>query len=173
MLRSIRGGPMALVLLLVLPLVLLLAACGGSGDGEGEGTEAQEAGQSGQSQQDKTQDAMLEYAQCMRNNGVQAPDPQPSDPGSLYDGVDTTSAAFTAADKSCAHLIAGIVQDRQKQDPEQAKENQEELLALAKCLRAHGIDVSDPVPGQTDGPFGKSLDRTDPAAAKALKACQK
>jgi hypothetical protein len=162
--RSVRGG--SAVLLLLFPLALLLAGCGGS-DG---GTEAQ---QSGQSQQDKTQEAMLEYAQCMRKNGVQVPDPQPSDPGSLYDGIDTESAAFKAADKSCAHLIAGIVQDREKQDPEQAQENQEKLLALAKCLRAHGIDVSDPVPGQSDGPFGKSLDRTDPAAAKALKACQK
>lgn len=162
--RSIHGGPAALLL----SVALLLAGCGGSGGG----TEAQQAEQSGQAQQDKTQEAMLEYAQCMRKNGVQVPDPQPDDPGSLYDGVDTASAAFKAADKSCAHLIAGIVQDREKQDPEQAEENQEELLALAKCLRAHGIDVSDPVPGQSDGPFGKSLDRTDPAVAKALKACQ-
>jgi len=159
--RSARGGSVVFLL----SVALLLAGCGGSGGG----TEAK----SEQSQQDKTQEAMLEYAQCMRKNGVQVPDPQPSDPGSLYDGVDTTSAAFKSADKSCAHLIAGVVQDREKQDPEQAQENQEELLTLAKCLRAHGIDVSDPVPGQTDGPFGKSLDRTDPAVAKALKACQK
>ncbi|MFE9765992.1 hypothetical protein ACFYPC_15945 [Streptomyces sp. NPDC005808] len=165
--RSIRGGSVALLLSVVLfPVALLLTGCGGSGGG----TEAQ---QTEQSQQDDTQEAMLEYAQCMRQNGVQVPDPQAGDPGSLYDGVDTAAAAFKAADKDCAHLIAGIVQDREKQDPEQAQENQEELLALAKCLRAHGIDVSDPVPGQADGPFGKSLDRTDPAAATALKACQK
>ncbi|MGW1215925.1 hypothetical protein ACWD5F_40480 [Streptomyces sp. NPDC002499] len=165
--RSVRGGSAVLLL----AGALLLAGCGSGG-----GTQAQQSGKSGQSeqsQQDKTQDMMLAYAQCMRKNGVQVPDPRADDPGSLYDGVDTGSAAFKAGDKNCAHLIAGIVQDREKQDPEQAQQTQEELLALAKCLRAHGIDVSDPVPGQTAGPFGESLDRTDPAVSKALKACQK
>jgi hypothetical protein len=168
--RSVRGGSAVLLL----AGALLLAGCGSSGGTQSQQSEKSgQSGQSEQSQQEKTQDVMLAYAQCMRKNGVQVPDPRADDPGSLYDGVDTGSAAFKAADKSCAHLIAGIVQDREKQDPEQAQQTQEELLALAKCLRAHGIDVSDPVPGQTAGPFGKSLDRTDPAVSKALKACQK
>ncbi|MGC7096509.1 hypothetical protein ACPZ19_17670 [Amycolatopsis lurida] len=117
------------------------------------------------------EDVYLKYAQCMRDNGVQLPDPQAGDPSAMYEGVDTASAAFETADRTCGAILANVVQERQKQDPEQLKVQQEELLALAKCLREQGIQVPDPVPGQAGGAFGPSLDRTDPATAKALKTC--
>lgn len=151
--RRIRGGVPAVLLL------FLLSACGGGAE-------------TSQNPPSQTDDAMLKYAQCMRQNGIQVPDPKPDSPGSLYEGVDTAAAAFQTVDKACAHHLAGVIQDRQKQDPTQQQQTNDELLALAKCLREHGITVPDPVPGQPGGPFGKSLDRTDPAAAAAIKACQ-
>jgi hypothetical protein len=110
---------------------------------------------------------MLKYAQCMRDNGVSLPDPVEGKAGSLYEGVDQDSPAFTSADAVCAPILQGIVDDRKNKG---GTEDQDEMLALAECLREHGIDVSDPVPG-AEKPFGDSLDRTDPAVAQALGEC--
>jgi hypothetical protein len=115
---------------------------------------------------DETQQLMLKYAQCMRDNGVELPDPVAGKAGSLYEGVDQDSPAFRSADAVCAPILQGIVDDR-KAD---SGENQDEMLALAECLREHGVDVQDPVPG-AEKPFGDSLDRTDPAVAQAIEAC--
>ena len=133
-------------------LVLVLAACGGE-DVEDKPSE--------------TQQLLLQYAECMRDNGVQLPDPVEGDAGSMYKGVDQSSAAFLQADSVCQPILQGVVEDRKQQD---GGPQQDEMLALAECLREHGIDVADPVPG-AEKPFGDSLDRTDPAVAKALDAC--
>ncbi|UJW32923.1 hypothetical protein L3Q67_03790 [Saccharothrix sp. AJ9571] len=142
---------------MVVCLALALSACAG---------EAPE-----QPPQQQQSSVYLQYAQCMRDNGVQVPDPRADDPSAMYEGVDTASAAFESADRTCGAILADVVQERQKQDPEQLKHQQEELLALAKCLREQGIQVPDPVPGQPGGAFGPGLDRTDPATAEALKTC--
>ncbi|PRX98086.1 hypothetical protein [Allonocardiopsis opalescens] len=141
---------------------LLLASCGGGA--EGSGAEAGPSAASGE-------DALLAYAQCMRDQGVEMPDPEPGEPASLYEGVDQDSPAFTAADEACAEHLAGVVQERQNTDPEEEQQNNDELLAIAECLREQGIDVPDPVPGQEGGPFAGELDRTDPAVQEALDAC--
>ncbi|MCL9760229.1 hypothetical protein [Frankia sp. AiPa1] len=157
----------SLLFLLLLPVLMLVACSDSGGGGTGQAAAAAGAPSAG-----PTGDPLLAYAQCMRDNGVQVPDPKPSQPGSLYAGVDTSSVAFKTADKACAGLLSSVVQDREKQDPDQVDQKNAELLALAGCLRSHGINVPDPVPGQSGGPFGKNLDRNDPTVSKALKACQ-
>nr|AFI57014.1 QmnJ [Amycolatopsis orientalis] len=150
--RLLKGGVPVVVLLFA------LTACSGN--------------EPAQPQQGNTaQDSLLQYAQCMRDNGVQLADPQPDNPGAMYQGVDKDSAAFVAANKTCGHFLDGVVQERQNQDSGDQAQQDEEMLALAKCLREKGIDVPDPVPG-SDTPFGDKLDRTDPATSKALKECQ-
>jgi predicted small lipoprotein YifL len=140
----------------VVALMFSLAACGG------DGTEDKPAEKSAE-----TQELLLKYAQCMRDNGVQLPDPKEGDPGSMYEGVDRNAPAFQSADAVCGPILQGVVADRQEQGGEQ---QQDDMLALAQCLRDHGIDVKDPVPG-AEKPFGDSLDRTDPAVATALQEC--
>lgn len=115
-------------------------------------------------------DVLLKYATCMRDNGVQLPDPAPDDPSSLYAGVDKSSAAFQSANKVCGGILQGVAEDRKKAGGKDVQQQQEKLLALAQCLRAHGVDVPDPVAG-AEKPFGDSLDRTNPAVAKAIQAC--
>jgi hypothetical protein len=44
----------------------------------------------------------------------------------------------------------------------------EEALEFAECLRAHGVEVEDPKPGQKNIELGES---NDPATKKALAAC--
>lgn len=143
------------------PLVALLlaaTACGSDGTGGEPGQESE------------TQQVLLSYAECMRDNGVSMPDPVEGDAGSMYEGVDQESAAFSAADAACGPILQGVVDERESQNGEDQAKQHEEMLALAQCLRDNGIDVPDPVPG-ADKPFGDSLDRTDPAVAQALDAC--
>lgn len=137
-------------------LVLVLTACGG--------------GEEGGEQPNETQQLLSQYVECMRNNGVQLPDPVEGDAGSVYEGVDQETPAFLQADKVCEPILQGVVADRQQQGGQDAEQQHDEMLALAECLREHGIDVADPVPG-AEKPFGDSLDRTDPAVAKALEEC--
>lgn len=149
-----------------LPAVALfcaLTACGSGGSGGG-GPES--AGPTGTSQDD----ALAQYAQCMRDNGMQLPDPRPDDPGSMYEGVDKDSPAFHTANKVCGSILQGIVEDRKRQNGEDVEDQQDELLVLAKCLREQGVDVRDPIAG-ADKPFGDSLDRTNPAVAEAIRKC--
>ncbi|TDV37759.1 hypothetical protein [Actinophytocola oryzae] len=117
----------------------------------------------------ESQQLMLKYAQCMRDNGVDLPDPVEGKAGSLYEDVDQDSQAFTTADKVCSPILQGLVDDRAAKDGGQGPD-EDQMLELAECLREHGVDVQDPVPG-AEKPFGDSLDRTDPAVAKALAAC--
>lgn len=156
-----RGGALLLMLVLSLSVLLFLGACGGESD-----TPTAPGAPGGSA------DPLLEYAQCMRDNGVTMPDPKTGDPASLYDGVDTTSPAFTTADAACGHLLEGVVQDRVAPDPQAQQEQSEKLLMLAECLRGQGIDVPDPVVGQAGGPFGGELDRNDPQTSAALQVCQ-
>jgi hypothetical protein len=143
-------------MLFLAALVLVLTACGGN----------EETGE----KPDETQQLLLQYAECMRDNGVQLSDPVEGDAGSMYEGVDQNSPAFQQADKVCEPILQGVVEDRQQQGGQDAEQQHDEMLALAECLREHGIDVADPVPG-AEKPFGDSLDRTDPAVAKALEEC--
>ncbi|WP_424187842.1 hypothetical protein ACOBQX_08420 [Actinokineospora sp. G85] len=115
-------------------------------------------------------DALAKYAQCMRDNGVELPDPEPGNPGSLYVGVDKDSPAFTSANKVCGSILQGVVEDRKNQSGEDQKEQHDKLLALAQCLREHGVNVPDPQAG-AEKPFGDSLDRTAPKVSEAIKEC--
>lgn len=149
------------LLRICLPLAALLfavIACGSDGSGETP------------SKGSETQQLLLKYTQCMRDNGVTMPDPVDGEVGSMYEGVDQDSAAFQSADAVCAPILQGVVDERKSQNGDDQAEQQEEMLQLAQCLRDHGIDVPDPVPG-TEKPFGESLDRTDPAVAQAIQAC--
>lgn len=143
-------------------LLFALAACGGGG--------AEGSPQSGSPSSTSQSDVLLQYAQCMRDNGVQIPDPKPNDPSSLYVGIDKSSPAFLSANKVCGSILQGVVEDRKNNNGKDADQQQEKLLALAQCLREHGVDVPDPVAG-AEKPFGDSLDRTNPAVAKAIQAC--
>jgi len=57
------------------------------------------------------QDAFLEYAQCMRDHGIDMPDPDFSDGGVNIGGggdVDPNSEAFQEADEACKHFLGDI-----------------------------------------------------------------
>ena len=124
------------------------AADDGTDDGGGGG---------GRPDSSEFQDAALEYAQCMRDNGIDMPDPTfDSDGGGgrvMIGGeleAGTTggpSEEFEAADEECRPILEEAAPEMQL-TPEEQAEMQDRLVAMAECMRARGHDMPDPQVGE-------------------------
>jgi hypothetical protein len=187
-----------------LPLLLLLAAglatgaaCGGSGSGSNNGvasikTASDKSSDSETDGKDKDtndkknpEDAMLEFARCMRENGVDMPDPDTSGgPGvvtfraggaaSAGTKIDADGGTFQKAHEACKDLMGDV--GPMNMTPEQQQEMQDQALAFSRCMREHGIDMPDPNFGE-GGQVMMRLDKatafdpSDPKFEEAQKAC--
>jgi hypothetical protein len=147
----------------VLVLGGLLAGCGGGGGDDDDGvasvdesaaadesTEDEDGDGAGGGSVDETemQDAALEYAQCMRDHGIDMPDPVFQDGGMSIgfgpdSGADPESEEFKAAEEECRPILEEARPDVQL-SPEQQAEMQDKLTAMAECMRARGHDMPDP-----------------------------
>jgi hypothetical protein len=122
---------------------LALSACGG---GEGDGVASAGGGQSAATPAETASptpanpDAQaLVFAGCMRDNGVDMPDPGPGQQG-LSDAFQSVAGRH---DPKTLQTAVAACQDRM---PQYAQEQQHEdgwQLELAECLREQGLDVSD------------------------------
>ena len=86
---------------------------------------------------------MLAYAKCMREHGIDMPDPQPGQRGirlTAPEGV--TPEEMEKAEGACRKHLEDI--EAPELTEEQQKEFQEAALAHARCMREHGIDIPDP-----------------------------
>ncbi|HTU15948.1 MAG TPA: hypothetical protein VMF31_12210 [Solirubrobacterales bacterium] len=121
----------AAVPLAVLATVLLVACGGGGGDGDSE-----------EELSKKREDAMLAFTECMRENGVDMPDPQPD--GSMMmtteSGIDPNSQEFKDAQEACGQIL----EDARPEGAERMTEPPEEMLEYAECMRGEGVDFPDP-----------------------------
>jgi hypothetical protein len=137
--------------------VVGLAACGGGGS-DSDGGDASAA----------SEEAVLEFTQCMRAHGIDMPDPQPGDE-SIEIG-DPNDPATKKAERVCNPKLDKVAQDI---TPEVDEEFREGWLAFTECMRDEGIDMADP---KFLGP-GKMLlgiagvDTTSPAFEAAKEAC--
>ncbi len=135
---------------LVLGAALLLAGCGAKGDDASKvasistprsaGTNAP-ADNSGKSDEDK----MRDYAKCMREHGIDMPDPKPAGEGGgmaiTLGGDGTDMGKMEAAQKACKQLMPNGGEPKPMSPEELDKARQQ-----AKCMREHGIDMPDPDP---------------------------
>jgi len=105
------------------------------------------------------EDAILAFAACMRDNGIDMDDPQFGldggffgGPGQRQDGVgiDLQGDDFQAAFETCGSFLEALQPDL---DAAQDAEFTEQLVEYAECMRGEGIDFPDPEPGQGFG-FG-------------------
>lgn len=141
------------------------AACGddsddGSGIATADGSEAEGESASGDgggsdASPEETQDAMIDYAECMRENGIDMPDPQVDGDGRVTmealpaeggggEGPPDEDSDFEAADEECKHLIEDVVGERQEPSPEEEAEMQDKFTEMAECMRDRGHDMPDP-----------------------------
>jgi hypothetical protein len=146
---------------------LALVACGG-GDDDGGGGGGISIGD--------VEDAGLEYARCMRERGVDVPDPQPGADGlrSMFtdEGL-RNDPAFQAADRECQKHLQDLISQI---DEDQRRELEDARLELARCMREKGFDVPDPRSGPPSGGSGDGgglgdLDLNDPRVQEAMEAC--
>ncbi|WP_370614649.1 hypothetical protein [Mumia sp. Pv 4-285] len=170
--------------MLVVPVtvlvMLVLGACGGSAGGDdgiatadGGTSEPNEDadGNNGKSDNDKSDDEKaLEFAACMRENGVPMEDPKPSEDGKgpritikSEKGSGPSQATVEKAMEACRKLAPG---DGRPHKP--TEEQLEKMREFAACMREHGVDMPDP---KADG--GPMLQRfeDDESTRKAMEAC--
>lgn len=172
---------------------LLLTACGGS-DSAGVanlGTNATTGEEGDTEAPTDPEEAILAYTQCMRENGVDLPDPdfsgEPGQGGGGFfggqGGIDPEDPDFQEAQEKCGSNLESI---QGNFNPDNQEQFQDAALELAQCMRDRGFDVPDPDfsqggPGQ-GGPGGgqggggilgdSGLDPEDPEVQAALEECQ-
>jgi hypothetical protein len=148
---------------MIVPAVLALAltACGSGGAEVAAGSSPSSS--AAMSQEERSR----EFAQCMRDNGVDVPDPEPGGKPGGFGKVDRTDPDFERAREACREFVPGGG-DLSKLDP--AKLDQ--LRVFAQCMRDNGIDLPDPDPnGGKLGGLGQ-IDRDSPAFRSALDVCR-
>jgi hypothetical protein len=144
---------------------LIGAACG-SGGGSGNDVASlaaadgeQAAGQNTSDQKGNSdkdpEEAMLDFAKCMREHGIDMPDPEftgggggagSARPGVAIriggDGMDPEK--MEKANEACRPLLADAGPMREM-TPEERQEMQDKAIEHSRCMREHGIDMPDPV----------------------------
>ncbi len=172
--------------LLVVAAGLTLTACSTSADGAGvaslqraAGAAADPAGTAASSEAE-----LLDYVQCVRDQGVDIADPTVDADGNLTlggggpgSGDGTGTAAFDhdallAAQDVCGEVPSGAFGSAVRD----TTEFQDAALVFVQCMRDEGLEVADPDFSTTSGPGGGGmlgdLDRSDPAVTAALETCQ-
>jgi hypothetical protein len=129
---------------------------------------------------DKNKQAMLDYAACMRENGIDMPDPKfeggrvtqrIGGPGQKINPDD-----MRAAEKACAKYQEAI--EPPELSDEEAAEFKKAALENARCMRENGVEkFPDPTFDENGGAQirmskGMGIDPQDPAFQKAMKACE-
>jgi hypothetical protein len=138
--------------------VLGLVACGGGGSDSGSG--------GGKSASDE--ETALEFTECMRAHGVEVEDPKPGQKN--IEVGDTGGPATKKTLTACNGKLGNAGQELSSEEQEEFREG---ALALAQCMRDHGIDMGDPEflgPGK----FHLDIERIDtnsPAFKAAQAAC--
>jgi len=184
---------------LIFVIGMVATACGGDGGGGGvasleaadtvEGDSGDVAGEPVVAEVDQ-EEAMLNFAACMRDNGVDIDDPTVDADGNVrfggFRGVtqdpESDRAALQAAMEVCQENLEGIALGRGGGDFD-LTELQDTLVEYAACMRDNGYDMADPdlsnfgpgggEPGQGGGggPFGE-IDFDDPDFISAQEVCQ-
>jgi hypothetical protein len=174
-------------LLLLLATLVLLAGCAGATAAD-DGVATIDDGSSGAAGSSPAptasvdpEDAMLAFARCMREHGVDMPDPAAGGGGGLRgtikvgggDGIDPKD--FQAANEACREHLSGVLGGEGPAGL--SPEDQDRLLEFAECMRDHGIDMPDP---QFDGGGGAfsiggpdaDIDFDSPEFQAAQEACR-
>jgi hypothetical protein len=155
--------PLAAALLVA--AALGLAACGG------DDPEAAADGGTPAVDDAEARQARADFAQCMREHGVDIPDPAPGGGPTKIEATGSP-AKMEAAQEACGELLDEV---RPQLSGEQQAEFKEAALAHARCMREHGIDFPDPQ-FSADGGARIQLERgrvdpDDPEFAAAQEEC--
>lgn len=153
--------------------VLALAACGSDDSASG-----------GADRAESNRDAALKFARCMRENGIDMPDPTTSEgggirlggPGSAQEADPPSPETMRRAEEACRQYLGSMKPpERSEEDVQEFKER---ALAHARCMREEGLDFPDPEFGEDGtmmmhrGKTGDGLDPNSPKFREALETCR-
>lgn len=140
---------------------LVLVACGNGGPSDNQALPTLEESTTKSTMNDQSADpraVALRFSECMRANGVEAfPDPVFNDAGEYqFRADDKNDPNLSAASETCLPLLDAVPGFGKSTDPAEVAALQERSLAFARCLRAAGLDVPDPVfndSGESEAPL--------------------
>ena len=173
----------------VVAAVVLLGACGGDDDDSadkvasvednGDSGDSDSGSATGDDAEPASEEEILDYFACLRENGVEVQDPTFDADGNIDfsagqggpgAAADFDREAIEAAQEVCGDFPAlpGGFGDRDQ------SEMQDSLVEMAQCMRDHGIDMPDPdFDSAEGGPFGGgSVDVDDPDVQAAFAECR-
>lgn len=125
------------LILAAIAATLALGACGGSDGDSGS--------PSGASREDKAFEGALKFSKCMREHGVDFPDPQRVGSGGIkltVHNVNPNDPKVKTAQGACQKYMQ--IGGGETLDPAQRAKLQEAALNFARCMRRHGVDMPDP-----------------------------
>jgi hypothetical protein len=139
------------LLALVVSAIAILAACSGAAANPSGvaslGSQSPEPASSSEPEASvDPEDAALAFAECMREHGVDTPDPQVGGNGEMSfsirgggpDGLDREQ--LQEAQEACQDLMpTGL-----GKPGDIPQEQRDAMLAFAQCMREHGIEMPDP-----------------------------
>lgn len=152
-----RSGPRRGLRALGVVSVLLLSACSASSGvatltGEDEAIPSPTASAASED----PEEALFAFTECMRENGIDLPDPVFVGEGRAQSGTageavpgdvppsDPNSDEFRAARQACGRHLEALGALEPGEAHELSVEEEEAFLAFAECMREQGIDMPDP-----------------------------
>jgi ABC-type glycerol-3-phosphate transport system substrate-binding protein len=125
------------LILAAVAVALALGACGSSNDPNGAAN--------GASRQDKAFEGALKFSQCMRQHGIDMPDPQRVGKGGIKlsgGKVNFNDPKMKSAQSACQKYMQ--IGGGETIDPAKRAKLQEAALNYARCMRGQGVDMPDP-----------------------------
>jgi len=122
------------------------------------------------------EEGVLEFAQCMREEGVNFPDPTfDIDGNPQFDNLEIENEEeFESAFENCEDILRNALPEQFDLDPEVEAALVDASLEFSQCMRDQGIDFPDPKPGE----FGffafrdANIDFSSEAVQDAFEICQ-
>ena len=160
-------------------LVLFVAGCGAKDDGPGVASaggaaSTPSASAAAEDQEADRQEQVRQFAQCMREHGVDVPDPDPAAGvrgfGALAEKLSSDDPTVQAAFTACQSKLPNG-----GQPPKLNEQQLEAYRVFAGCMREHGIDLPDPAADgslQLGGLLRAGVNPEDPTFQAAFTACR-
>ena len=122
------------------------------------------------------EEGVLEFAQCMREEGINFPDPTfDIDGNPQFDSLEIENEEeFESAFENCEDILRNALPEQFDLDPEVEAALVDASLEFSQCMRDQGIDFPDPKPGE----FGffafrdADIDFSSEAVQDAFEICQ-
>jgi hypothetical protein len=151
---------------LAVALALAVTACGGGADDNGVASVNPTTGQTTSSDAPSAHADGVAFARCIRRHGVNMPDPDPE----IQWGQLEQAPGWEAAWEACRQLLPPG-----PTTPPPSAQEMRQLLAYARCMRAHHVEISDPDPAHGDmtlSGYSRAQQQTDPVFKAAHAACK-